>query len=317
MKKLFYVFAVLAAMAIPLVSYAGNNNNQNNWDNITNNYYTTNEDNRTINEGGKGYGGSAYATGGKAEANSLNLNNNSNRNENTNLNAQKQGQAQGQAQGQLQGQAQGQTQSANNEGNTLQVTQNYERDKRELINPAPAPMVDPKLTNGKAGAIKTKGSLWDNMSSIKKEQASKVLKGAGLDTLMGPDVKSDVRAVSEKDFQTDSIALCTKKPAGEYLATIYVYSTGADSQALEAVAILAAMKLGGTHIVFEDRDHSVVASGKAWGFGLGGGASMFAKGDDIAVAPGGGLGLSGAEAKNESLPQLRFTVYCDQAVLAK
>jgi hypothetical protein len=239
---------------------------------------------------------------------------NKNVNKNTATSDQDQKQKQKQNQNQSQGQDQGQSQSANNEG-VVQIN-NYEADKRELISPTPAPVVDPKLSNGKAGAIKTRTSLWDNMTSIKKDQASRVLNGAGGGTLMGPKASVTVRAITEKDFQTDTIRLETKKPAGiEYLGTIFAYSEGADTQALEALAIREAMKLGGTHIVFVERDSQVHADGSAWSVGIGGGASMFVKGDDIGVAPSGGLGVSGAKAYNESLPQLVFFVYHDSSLI--
>jgi len=59
----------------------------------------------------------------------------------------------------------------------------------------------------------------------------------------------------------------------------------------------------------------VVADGKSWNIGIGGGASMFVKGDDIGIAPSGGIGVGGAKASNESVPQMSFKVYCDSSLI--
>jgi hypothetical protein len=168
-------------------------------------------------------------------------------------------------------------------------------------------MVDPKLTAAKAGSIKVKGSLWLHVKSITLGEVDSMLP-----EIFGADTKQDVRALS-KGAATDKIVLADKA-IGQYVATIYVISTGADMIACEAVAIKEAMKIGGTHIVKTDADFKVTSQGKSWGLGLGGGASMFGHDDTIAIAPSGGFGYGVADASNESLPQAAFTVYVDKSV---
>jgi hypothetical protein len=272
----------------------------------------------TINQGGKGgtgvgvgigIGKGGNATIEKGAVTVKNQNKNVNKNVNTNVQGQFQNQIQDQKQTQNAVAVQGQSQGNNNtnDGNkqTTEITQTYE-DKRDLINPIPVPMVDPKLTAARSGSIKTKGSLWTYLKSITDAEVSVMLS-----ELFGAKADVSVRAIRDAGESTE-IDLAAA-PAGHYLATIYVVSTGADMIACEAVAIREALRLGGTRIVKSETDFKVTSEGSSVGVGIGGGASLFGHDDTIAIAPSGGFGWGSAKASNESLPQAMFTVYVDRA----
>jgi len=232
--------------------------------------------------------------------------------DNTNIQGQGQLQGQAQIQGQLQGQ--GQAQSANNEGvkQKVEFTDNsvYE-DKRDLINPAAAPTADAKLSEGKAYTGKTKGSIWSDLMdmSVPMTAAKGLAKAGG-------DVEITLALMGENDFQTSHV-IVSENPSGVLMGIVYASPDGDDCFAagMEGKSLIAAMKAGATGIKRISQTDGQETNGSAWNVGLGGGASMFAKGDDIAIAPSGGLGYGSASASNEKRPEMAFKIYFDESLV--
>jgi len=235
-----------------------------------------------------------------------------------------QGQMQGQIQGQMQGQNQGQTQtakanaksqsdaSANNEGVQQDVTiegDKIEADKRDLIEGPVLSLPDAKLGDGKASVILTKGSIFTKTKTLTRENLKTLLPNGGAGFFMSPKAKVDPYKLLELE-KTGSVTY-GKPEKGKYVGTVYVISEGAPLIALEALAAEAAMNMGGSHLIAAETDSFVSKSGDAAGFSVGGNASGFAKGDDIAVAPGAMLGWSKVTAKNEAFGAVMFEIYAE------
>jgi hypothetical protein len=241
--------------------------------------------------------------------------NNDIRNTNTNLNnniiSNKQSQDQGQAQ--LQGQGQSQSikgsgnssvKNANNAKQNTTVTiegDKYEASKMHIEGPGLIKS-DAKLAEGKASRGKTIGSIMDRLASVTYKQAKSLSKDSD-------DVEIMKAFLGENDFRVDVISI--GDTSGEFMGYIYANSNGADVNAagMEGKALEAAMYAGMTGIVRVHKDSGKVASGKSWNVGLGGGASIITSGDSVAIAPNGGLGVGGAKASNEELPDMVFEVY--------
>lgn len=142
------ILAIVASAAMATGNNGGTNCNGNGSCGTNNNYNTTNA-----------------PQGGKAEANSLNVNSN----KNTNVQGQKQGQAQGQLQGQAQGQQQSATASNNGNAQSTNVTIN-EGSTPKQATPGPGIASSPSATcriavgasvGGTFGGVGAFGSIED------------------------------------------------------------------------------------------------------------------------------------------------------------
>lgn len=235
-------------------------------------------------------------------------NRNTNVNTNINSNRQDQDQEQSQDQLQLQGQiqGQGQKQEANNEGNHQTLNQKFE-DKRDLINPFYTPQESANLADhGDVSTAKTKGSIWSQLDGINKAMAKHASKGAS-------DIDLEYALLFENDFQTTWI---NKGISGEFMGFIYVLPDGTDCTLaqMEARGLKEAMYAGANFAVIYTSDGKYL-NGSAWNVGLSGGASAMAKGDDIAIAPSGGLGFGKAYSSNEMRPSLVIALYIQEDLI--
>ena len=220
-------------------------------------------------------------------------------------------------QDQKQGQVQGQNQSTKNSNNSKQNTKvtftdnSVYEDKRDLINPTVSPKADAKLSEGKAYTGKTKGSIWSDLMDMSVPLAA----AKGL-SKAGGDVEITLALMGENDFQTSHV-IVSENPSGVLMGIVYASPDGDDCFAagMEGKALIAAMKAGATGIKRISMTDGQETSGSAWNVGLGGGASMFAKGDDIAIAPNGGLGYGSASASNEKRPEMAFKIYFDESLV--
>jgi hypothetical protein len=231
----------------------------------------------------------------------VNKNRNKNTNTNTNVQGQQQGQAQGQLQAQGQGQLQGQQQSANNEGNHQDTDITFEGDKRELVSPFYVPQENAELANhADVNAVKVMASLWKHLDGMNAREAEHASKGAH-------DMRVEFALLYENDFKTTYIH---KGASGDFMGYIYVLPTGQDCTLaqMEAKALKEAMKAGANFAVLTSTSGKYL-EGSAWNVGLSGGASAFAKGDDIAIAPSGGLGYGKAYSANELRPAVIVALY--------
>lgn len=184
----------------------------------------------------------------------------------------------------------------------------YEASKMHIQGPA---LIEPdaKFSKGKAFTARTKGSVWDKVDFLTEKQAKRLGSKAS-------DAEVEEAVITEKEYRTGLINKGI--PAdGEFMGTLTVYSDGTDVTVggLEGKAAEYAMKLGATHmhrIHFGSGDR---ADGDAWNIGIGGGASIAQNGDQMMIAPNGGLGFGSADATNESLPEMVFEIYCDENTL--
>jgi hypothetical protein len=223
-----------------------------------------------------------------------NVNTNTNTNLNSNMNMQSQGQHQGQAQGQQQKAvaAQGQAQSTDIK---------FEADKRELLGMTAAPTADAKVKNTKASKIRAKGDLLDRVKFLTMSMAKKASKNAS-------DMDVEAAVLFENDFELDRIIVGEGAEFGGY---IYVFADGPDCYlaAMDAEASEVAMKLGMTHIIrLGEVELTKVLDGSAWNIGVGGGASIMTSGEDIGIAPNGGLGYGKAKTSSEFRPDAVYEV---------
>jgi hypothetical protein len=196
---------------------------------------------------------------------------------------------------------------------------NKYEDKRDLIDGPILSFPDAKLSNEKANTIKTKGSIFKKTKTLTAENVKMLLNGStSVNVFMGPKATVEVRKLINQDFITDQITY--GKPNGakvRFIGSIYVISEGTDLIALEALGARSAMDLGGTHLIAADTDTFITSTGDAKGFSIGGSGSGFAKGDDIAIAPGAMIGWSKNKASNEALASIVYDVYCDDTILIK
>jgi len=210
---------------------------------------------------------------------------------------------------------------ANNEGVAQEVNVEgddikYEADKRELIQGPVLSFPQAQLGNGKEDSILIKGSLFAKTKTVTKKQLKTLLPYGNTDYFMGPDAKVEIIKLEENEFVTDKVTY--GKPEGNkvrYVGSVYIISEGAAVMSLEALAADAAMKMGGTHLIAPEMDSFVESTGSSKGFSIGGNASAFAKGDDVAVAPGAMFGWSKIKASNKSLGSILFDVYTDDSIL--
>jgi hypothetical protein len=211
-------------------------------------------------------------------------------------------QQQGQKQGQMQGQIQGQAQSANNkQGQKQSVDIKFEADKREHIGGHAAPVADAKVANTKASKIRGKGSLLDRVRFLTMSMAKRASKDAS-------DMDVETAVLFENDFELDKIRVGTGEVFGGY---IYVFADGTDCYlaAMDAEASEVAMKLGMTHIIrLGEVELTKVLDGSSWNIGFSGGASLMTSGEDVAIAPNGGLGFGKARTSSEFRPDAVYEV---------
>jgi len=324
MKKVLIIVAVLSLMcAVP--AFAGNQNasftggdvqqqtaNGNGVNIGGDNYSGTNAGGDISNKNTNTLigGGNATSVFGDANSGNINDNNNTNTNENdnynkntnmnTNLNSNKAEQDQDQKQ--AQGQAQGQSQSANNKQGQAQSTNiKIEADEREFLGTTAAPVVDARVKDTKASKIRGTGSLLDRVEFLTMSMAVRASKNAS-------DMDVEAAVLFENDFELDRIRVGQGEVFGGY---IYVFSDGTDSYlaAMDAEASEAAMKLGMTHIVrLGEVGLTKVLDGSSWNIGFSGGASLMASGDEIGIAPNGGLGFGKARTSSEFRPDAVYEV---------
>jgi len=314
MKKVLIIVAVLSLMcAVP--AFAGNQNASFTGGDVT--QQTANGNG--VNIGGDNYsgtnaggdisnkntntligGGNATSVFGDANSGNISDNNNENNNENnnsnkntnlnTNLNSNKAEQDQDQDQEQDQKQQQQNT-------NTIKI----EGDEREFLGTTAAPTVDAKVVDTKASKIRGTGSLLDRVEFLTMSMAVRASKNAS-------DMDVEAAVLFENDFELDRIRVGQGEVFGGY---IYVFSDGTDSYlaAMDAEASEAAMKLGMTHIVrLGEVGLTKVLDGSSWNIGFSGGASLMASGDEIGIAPNGGLGFGKARTSSEFRPDAVYEV---------
>lgn len=228
-------------------------------------------------------------------------------------------QDQNQHQGQNQGQSQGQNQSANNEGVTQDTEltvegDTVEADKRDLIQGPVLSFPNAPIGDGKANQIYIKGSIFAKTKTLTKENLKNLMPYGNTDYFMGPDATVEKFPLVKLDKPTEKVTYGI--PTGskaQFVGTVYVVSKGSPLIALEALGADAAMQMGGTHLVAAEQDSFEDKTGSAAGISVGSNASGFAKGDDIAVAPGAMLGWSKVRASNNMLGAVMFDVYNDGA----
>ena len=286
--------------------------------NVANNYNPTNNNLNTIGNATSVFGDAKTLS---PEANAIiekgaieNTNKNYNTNLNTNVNENKN------VQDQIQVQSQMSVNDNSNKGNKQSNDQKTEvtftdnsvyEDKRDLINPTTSPSADAKLSEGKAYTGKTKGSIWSDLMdmSVPMTAAKGLAKAGG-------DVEITLALMGENDFQTSHV-IVSENPSGVLMGIVYASPDGDDCFAagMEGKSLIAAMKAGATGIKRISQTDGQETNGSAWNVGLGGGASMFAKGDDIAIAPSGGLGYGSASASNEKRPEMAFKIYFDESLV--
>jgi hypothetical protein len=241
------------------------------------------------------------------ENKNTNLNTNINSNKNTNTNTNTQGQEQGQSQGQDQSQGQGQAQFSK-QANKQETNIKFEADKREHISGHAAPKTDAQLEDTRASAIRVRGGLLEEVAFLTIDQAKMAAKNAS-------DMKVEPAVLFENDFSLDTIKIGEGETFGGF---IYVFSDGSDSYlaAMDAEAAKVAMELGMTHIVrLGDADASKVLEGSSWNIGISGGASVISQGEDLAIAPSGGLGYGAAKSKSEYRPDAVYKVSYSKSLI--
>lgn len=228
------------------------------------------------------------------ENTNVNFNLNKNENKNVNKNSQRQGQHQGQKQ--------------SLENNITIEGDEYEAAKMHIEGPALLKS-DAKFSHGKKFTARTKGSVWEKVDFLTLKQAKRLGKGS-------TDAEVEEAIILEKEFRTKT--LNKGIPAdGEFMGTLTIYPDGTDVTAggMEGRAAVAAMTLGATHMHRVHFGGGDRADGDAWNIGIGGGASIAQNGDQMMIAPNGGLGFGSADATNEQLPEMVFEIYCDEGTL--
>lgn len=235
-----------------------------------------------------------------------NVNFNLNKNENKNVNVNKNKNVNVNKNSQKQGQIQGQKQSLEN--NITIEGDDYEAAKMHIEGPALLKS-DAKFAHGKKFTARTKGSVWEKVDFLTLKQAKRLGKGS-------TDAEVEEAIILEKEFRTKT--LNKGIPAdGEFMGTLTIYPDGTDVTAggMEGRAAVAAMTLGATHMHRVHFGGGDRADGDAWNIGIGGGASIAQNGDQMMIAPNGGLGFGSADATNEQLPEMVFEIYCDESTL--
>jgi len=160
---------------------------------------------------------------------------------------------------------------------------------------------DAKVVDTKASKIRGTGSLLDRVEFLTMSMAVRASKNAS-------DMDVEAAVLFENDFELDRIRVGQGEVFGGY---IYVFSDGTDSYlaAMDAEASEAAMKLGMTHIVrLGEVGLTKVLDGSSWNIGFSGGASLMASGDEIGIAPNGGLGFGKARTSSEFRPDAVYEV---------
>jgi hypothetical protein len=301
-KTVFLAVVLSLALAAPSYAFFGS----------TTNNTTNNIDNSVVNKGG--HGGSVGDIDNKNTNTNLNTNLNStkvdneniNRNVNENKNTNKTDvdvdassrntnmNVLGQGQDQVQGQAQAQA-------NRQKTTITFQADKREHISGHAAPSTDVQLKDTVASSIRSRGSLLDRVDYLTMDMAKRASKNAS-------DMDVEPAVMFENDFSLDTIKVGTGERFAGY---IYVFSDGSDSYlaAMDAKAAEVAMELGMTHITrLGDVEITKVLQGSSWNIGISGGASIMTQGEDMAIAPNGGLGFGAANSKSEYRPDAVYEV---------
>jgi hypothetical protein len=202
--------------------------------------------------------------------------------------------------------------NGNNSNNAKQKTTiTFEADKREHISGHAAPTADAKLKDTKASKVRARGSLLDRVEFLTMSMAKHASKNAS-------DMDVEPSLLFENDFELDRIKIGEGTQFGGY---IYVFADGPDCYlaAMDAEAAEVAMKAGMTHIIrLGEVEVNKVLSGSSWNIGFSGGASLMTSGEDIAIAPNGGLGYGKAKSSSQFRPDAVYTVsYSADLIRAK
>jgi hypothetical protein len=206
--------------------------------------------------------------------------------------------------GQGQGQKQGQSTKVVIEDNSVVV---HEADKREHIQGPGLTKSDAKVVDAKASNIRAKGDLFSKMAG--KQMTLAMAKKA---SAKASDMDVEPALLWENDFRTDEIGIGNTD--GEFMGYIYIFSDGDDSYlaAMDAQASEDAMLAGATGIARLDAvETSKHLNGTAWNIGISGGASIMSNGEDLAIAPQGGLSYGKAKSSNQYRPDAVYEIYFD------
>jgi hypothetical protein len=217
-------------------------------------------------------------------------------------------QEQAQAQEQAQDQTQSQTMNGSN-NSKLEVNQNYEAVRNHMNAPAVLNS-DAQLTSNRETNAKNRGVFFGKIPYVTLYSAQKAAKTA-------KDVDVSPALLMENDFQT--LTLNMQNITGESMGYIYLTANGGkiNRAALEARAMVEAMKAGATGARMVFTDSATWSQGGAWNVGLSGGASLMRNGDKTDIAPSIGFGAGGAHAFSEALPNVVIECFFDASLLLK
>jgi len=185
-------------------------------------------------------------------------------------------------------------------------TTNVEADKREHIQGAGLTTSNANVVDAKASNVRAKGDLLSKVKTLTYAMAKKASKNAS-------DMEVEPALLWENDFRTE---LITVGIAGEFAGYIYIFSDGDDSYlaAMDAEAAEEAMEAGMTHIKrLGPVETSKHLSGTAWNIGLSGGASIMSDGENLALAPQGGLSYGKADSTNLYRPDAVYEISFDKS----
>lgn len=196
------------------------------------------------------------------------------------------------------------------EGIEQSVVQNYEA-KRDHIRGPELIQSRAYFTRSKAFKNKVAGlnHFLDVTNSLSISKARRACSKAD-------DIEIEPVIFFENNFSTNEIQTGA---SGELMAYLYINQDGPDINVVAAFCqgAVNAMRLGATHVQVVYQGQGEVSGGSSWNIGIGGGASVMRSGDDIAIAPNGGLGYGRARAFNEARPALTLAVYFDADWLLK
>jgi hypothetical protein len=328
MKKVLFtsITSILLLALVSLANAAGNNNGNNNGptnidvDNRNTNLNANLNDNDVDVDVDVDVGVNVkpkFYTNIKNYDTNLNINDIDNKD--ININKVRQGQKQDQDQRQNQNQSQGQSQgNINKVDNADTVTiddHTIVEDKRDHIAAPGILNADPSFTDSKASQVKALGwEYLDILSKITYTVAKRMTKD-------GDDFEVYDNLMFENNFRINGIyKLDPSSDPGVPMGMMTFVPDGDDVTVGGLIGLIAlkGMQVGATHFQILNKEEIVEAYGSQWNIGISGAASIVGGSDgkdNVAIAPGGGLGFGSARAKNETRPAAIVMYYYNSSMV--